>query len=414
MKQNEIIQEGFWDNVRNPLAYAKGAMTPGQTGAANVGRNQGNTEIDRQLEMNEPDWHKYQAALTAGGTTDAEMPNELTDWARRQFSQDGRTPLMTIPDFTGTFNDQNVKSYLKKAVAKYLTRTRNGVGAAPAAGRAGRRRTGPRRTPTPPGPTPPAPTPPAPTPPAPTPPAPTPPAPTPPGPTPPAPTPPGPTPPGPTPPGPTPPGPTPPGPTPPAPTPPAPTPPAPTPPGPAPGPAGRQQSRRTGPRRTPARGSAVMGQLASQLASGGAANTNPTPTTVAAQTRIGKQTVAAKAAQAQMAANPAAPKTTAATLAPTAELVNKTAPDELGRIEPTMDPLSNAPADSQARQAEVNAIKDKQARGELISTSEKNTLNLAAKDNIHETKYNLIRAEQILREAKKLQKKLTAAKKAQV
>ena len=359
MKQNEIIQEGFWDNVRNPLAYAKGAMTPGQTGAANVGRNQGNTEIDRQLEMNEPDWHKYQAALTAGGTTDAEMPNELTDWARRQFSQDGRTPLMTIPDFTGTFNDQNVKSYLKKAVAKYLTRTRNGVGAAPAAGRAGRRRTGPRRTPTPPGPTPPAPTPPAP-------------------------------------------------------TPPAPTPPAPTPPAPAPGPAGRQQSRRTGPRRTPARGSAVMGQLASQLASGGAANTNPTPTTVAAQTRIGKQTVAAKAAQAQMAANPAAPKTTAATLAPTAELVNKTAPDELGRIEPTMDPLSNAPADSQARQAEVNAIKDKQARGELISTSEKNTLNLAAKDNIHETKYNLIRAEQILREAKKLQKKLTAAKKAQV
>ena len=333
MKQNEIIQEGFWDNVRNPLAYVKGAMTPGQTGAANVGRNQGNTEIDRQLEMNEPDWHKYQAALTAGGTTDAEMPNELTDWARRQFSQDGRTPLMTIPDFTGTFNDQNVKSYLKKAVAKYLTRTRNGVGAAP---------------------------------------------------------------------------------TPPAPTPPAPTPPAPTPPAPTPGPAGRQQSRRTGPRRTPARGSAVMGQLASQLASGGAANTNPTPTTVAAQTRIGKQTVAAKAAQAQMAANPAALKTTAATLAPTAELVNKTAPDELGRIEPTMDPLSNAPADRQARQAEVNAIKDKQARGELISTSEKNTLNLAAKDNIHETKYNLIRAEQILREAKKLQKKLTAAKKAQV
>ena len=394
MKQNEIIQEGFWDNVRNPLAYVKGAMTPGQTGAANVGRNQGNTEIDRQLEMNEPDWHKYQAALTAGGTTDAEMPNELTDWARRQFSQDGRTPLMTIPDFTGTFNDQNVKSYLKKAVAKYLTRTRNGVGAAPAAGRAGRRRTGPRRTPTPPGPTPPAPTPPGPTPPAPTPPAPTPPAPTPPAPTPPAPTPPAPTPPGP--------------------TPPAPTPPAPTPPGPAPGPAGRRQSRRTGPRRTPARGSAVMGQLASQLASGGAANTNPTPTTVAAQTRIGKQTVAAKAAQAQMAANPAALKTTAATLAPTAELVNKTAPDELGRIEPTMDPLSNAPADRQARQAEVNAIKDKQARGELISTSEKNTLNLAAKDNIHETKYNLIRAEQILREAKKLQKKLTAAKKAQV
>ena len=59
------------------------------------------------------------------------------------------------------------------------------------------------------------------------------------------------------------------------------------------------------------------------------------------QIRAGKQATAGKTAQDQMAANPAAPKAT--TAAPTAATVNKTAPDELGRIEPTIDPVSSAP-----------------------------------------------------------------------
>ena len=307
MKQNEIIQdlqEGFWDNVAHPVAYAGGVMTPGKTGAANVGRQQGTNEIDRQLEMNEPDWHKYQAALIAGGTTNAEMPDQITDWARRQFSQDNINPLMTIPDYAdkfGVFNDNNVREYLRLAVAKYLTRTRGGVAAAttpptanvastttttttPPAGAgafaqmAGRLQTQPgasstggtsQQTPTGKQHTASANNPNQPTP---------------------TPTAPGPTPPGPTPPGPTPPGPTAPGPTAPGPTPPGPTPPGPTPPG-------RQQSSRSGPRHTRASGSAAMRPLpyskASQLARGGAANTNPTPT------------------------------------------------DELGRTEPIMDPVSN-------------------------------------------------------------------------
>jgi hypothetical protein len=67
-------------------------------------------------------------------------------------------------------------------------------------------------------------------------------------------------------------------------------------------------------------------------------------------------------------------------------------------------------ADNQ-RVASVNAIKAKQAAGQLLSTAEKNTLNLAARDGIHETEYNLLRGKQIVQEAKKLQKKLTAIKK---
>jgi hypothetical protein len=67
-------------------------------------------------------------------------------------------------------------------------------------------------------------------------------------------------------------------------------------------------------------------------------------------------------------------------------------------------------ADNQ-RVASVKAIKAKQAAGQLLSTAEKNTLNLAAKDGIHETEYNLLRGKQIVQEAKKLQKKLTAIKK---
>jgi len=298
MKQNEIIQEGpMISGIMNKLK--------GGTYTAGAERERGNQEIGRQLKMAEPSWHKYQAALTAGGTTDAEMPDQITDWARRHFSQDSQNPLMTIPDyaskFPGPLNDQNVRDYIKIAAAKYLTRG----GPRPATANTTPTNTTPTNT----------------------------------------------------------------------------TPSGVNYGGVAPTPAL--------PQATPAQGAysvRMPGQTAP--AAPAAEPTAAEPQGQALDLDQYRQDKAAKLAAAQAGQQQAQQQ-----MATTAQANAQTA------------------AVDNAKVAEVQAIKAKQQRGELLSTAEQNTLNLAAKSGIHETEYNLLRGKQIVQEAKKLQKKLTAIKK---
>ena len=307
MKQNEVIQEGpIISGIMNKLK--------GGTYTAGAERERGNQEINRQLKMAEPSWHKYQAALTAGGTTDAEMPDQITDWARRHFSQDSQNPLMTIPDyaskFPGPLNDQNVRDYIKLAAAKYMTRG---------------------------------------------------------------------------------------------------------------GPRPATNTRTTNPTNT-----TPASTTPTRVNYGGTSGTatSPSPATLPQATPVqgaySVRTPGQTAAPAAPAAAPAAePQGQALDLDQykrdkAARLAAAQADQQQAQqqIAATAQANAQTAAADNAKVAEVQAIKDKQARGELLSTAEKNTLNLAAKSGIHETEYNVIRAQQILQEAKKLQKKLTAAKKA--
>lgn len=306
MKQNEIIQEGpMISGIMNKLK--------GGTYTAGAERERGNQEIGRQLKMAEPSWHKYQAALTAGGTTDAEMPDQITDWARRHFSQDSQNPLMTIPDyaskFPGPLNDQNVRDYIKIAAAKYLTRG-----------------------------------------------------------------------------------------------------------GPRPATANTTPTNATPTNATP------TNTTPSGVNYGGVAPTPALPQATPAQgaysVRMPGQT--APAAPAAPAAEPtvAEPQGQALDLDQyRQDKAAKLAAAQAGQQQAQQQMATTAQANAQtaaadnAKVAEVQAIKAKQQRGELLSTAEQNTLNLAAKSGIHETEYNLLRGKQIVQEAKKLQKKLTAIKK---
>ena len=346
MKQNEIIQEGpVISGIMNKLK--------GGTYTAGAERERGNQEINRQLKMAEPNWHKYQAALVAGGTTDAEMPDQITDWARRNFSQDGQTPLMTIPDyaskFPGPLNDQNARDYLKMAAAKYLTRGGPRPAASPAPTSAAPTSTAPATT--------------------------------------------------------------------------------------APSSVryGGALGGRSLPQATPAQGAYSVRPpvpqtpqaAAAPAAPGGSEADDATDAAYAARygNGPGQRPVFSRAPAAPAAtpaATPAAPEPQGQALDldqlkrdREAKLAAGQADQQQAQQQMAATAKANAQssaADNQ-RVASVKAIKAKQAAGQLLSTAEKNTLNLAAKDGIHETEYNLLRGKQIVQEAKKLQKKLTAIKK---
>jgi len=328
MKQNEIIQEGpMISGIMNKLK--------GGTYTAGAERERGNQEIGRQLKMAEPSWHKYQAALTAGGTTDAEMPDQITDWARRHFSHDSQNPLMTIPDyaskFPGPLNDQNVRDYIKIAAAKYLTRG----GPRPAA--TTRTTTTANATPSNPS-------------------------------------------------------------------------------------YGGSAATPALPQATPAQGAysvRMPGQTAPAApAAAGGFDHDAADAAYAARygNGPGQRPVFSRAPAAEPTA--AEPQGQALDLDQyRQDKAAKLAAAQAGQQQAQQQMATTAQANAQtaaadnAKVAEVQAIKAKQQRGELLSTAEQNTLNLAAKSGIHETEYNLLRGKQIVQEAKKLQKKLTAIKK---
>ena len=310
----------------------------GGTYTAGAERERGNQEIGRQLKMAEPSWHKYQAALTAGGTTDAEMPDQITDWARRHFSQDSQNPLMTIPDYTSKFpgplNDQNVRNYIKIAAAKYLTRG----GPRPATANTTPTNTTPTNT----------------------------------------------------------------------------TPSGVNYGGGAPTPAL--------PQATPAQGAysvRMPGQTAPAApAAAGGFDHDAADAAYAARygNGPGQRPVFSRAPPAEPTA--AEPQGQALDLDQyRQDKAAKLTAAQTGQQQAQQQMATTAQANAQtaavdnAKVAEVQAIKAKQQRGELLSTAEQNTLNLAAKSGIHETEYNLLRGKQIVQEAKKLQKKLIAIKK---
>ena len=342
----------------------------GGTYTAGAERERGNQEVNRQLKMAEPNWHKYQAALTAGGTTDNEMPDQITDWARRNFSQDGANPLMSIPDyaskFPGPLNDENVRSYLKLAAAKYLTRGGPRPASAPA----------------------------------------------------------------------------------PANTAPAPANTAPAPANTAPANAtptrvnyGGTSGTATLPQATPAQGAySVRGQM--QQTTPAQAAPTPEPAEEPVPSAMGNMSNQLRAmAPPERSSTGGTTQQTATGQRHTANAQPTPAPAQepqgqaldldqyrqdkaarlaaaqAGQQQAQQQMATTAQANAQtaaadnAKVAEVQAIKAKQERGELLSTAERNTLNLAAKSGIHETEYNLLRGKQIVQEAKKLQKKLTAIKK---
>lgn len=119
MKSNEIVQEGFWDNVKNPIAYLKGATTSGQTGAGSVARAQGQQEITKLAKQAEPSWFKAQAAYQQQGVDPKQMGDYLSQWARKWFevpnlpaySQAVKSPQVT---------DQGVRQYLQIAASQYM------------------------------------------------------------------------------------------------------------------------------------------------------------------------------------------------------------------------------------------------------------------------------------------------------
>ena len=173
MKFTEIQNEGILDNIAHPIAYAKGVLTPGQSGAGSVAQQQSDNELTKLAHEAMPIWKKQVAGDAARSIEST--PARLQQWATRFFE-------IKAPPYSGAqLTDSGVIKYLKAAYALRYSKSELDD---------------PAPDPTNPGPTPPGPTPPGPTPPGPTPPGPTPPGPTPPGP---APDPTNPTPPGPAP-----------------------------------------------------------------------------------------------------------------------------------------------------------------------------------------------------------------------
>jgi hypothetical protein len=112
MRSNEIINEGpIWQGIKSKLSGGT------YTGGAETARGQ--AEIVKYGKMAEPNWFKAQAAYTQQGVTPAELPDQLTAWAKKWFE----TPA--LPDYkTSTkqqlVTNQGVRAYLQTAAAHQL------------------------------------------------------------------------------------------------------------------------------------------------------------------------------------------------------------------------------------------------------------------------------------------------------
>lgn len=110
MKSNEIVQEGVWDNIAHPLAYAKGVATAGSTGAGQVARTQNMQQIEAMAKQSMQYWHQQEAALEAQGVAGPAVAEALQRWASQYFK-------IQAPEPPPMVNDALAFQYIKKCVA---------------------------------------------------------------------------------------------------------------------------------------------------------------------------------------------------------------------------------------------------------------------------------------------------------
>lgn len=127
MRSKELVNEG-------PMAALSGIKSKLTGGTYTGGYNtkMGQQEVAKVAKMAEPNWFKAQAAYTQQGLTPAQLPDQLTAWARKWFE----TPA--LPDYkTSTkqqlVTNQGVRSYLQAAAAHQLAPNQQAAPAAPAA-----------------------------------------------------------------------------------------------------------------------------------------------------------------------------------------------------------------------------------------------------------------------------------------
>jgi hypothetical protein len=109
MKFTEIQNEGILDNIAHPIAYAKGVLTPGQSGAGRVAQQQGDNELTQQARAAMPSWKKQVAGDLARGIES--NPARLQQWATKFFQ-------IKAPAYNGAqLTDSEVLKYLKAAYA---------------------------------------------------------------------------------------------------------------------------------------------------------------------------------------------------------------------------------------------------------------------------------------------------------